>query len=30
VSKRITNEIPEITSVLYRISDKPPTTIEWG
>ncbi len=30
VSRRITNEIPEIASVVYRISDKPPTTIEWG
>lgn len=29
-SKRITNEIPEISSVVYRISDKPPVTIEWG
>ncbi len=30
VSRRITNEIPEIASVVYRISDKPPATIEWG
>ncbi len=30
VSRRITNEIPEIASVVYRISDKPPVTIEWG
>jgi GMP synthase (glutamine-hydrolysing) len=30
ISRRITNEIPEIASVVYRISDKPPTTIEWG
>jgi GMP synthase (glutamine-hydrolysing) len=30
VSRRITNEVPEIASVVYRISDKPPTTIEWG
>lgn len=29
-SRRLTNEIPEIASVVYRISDKPPTTIEWG
>lgn len=29
-SRRITNEIPEIASVVYRISDKPPVTIEWG
>jgi GMP synthase (glutamine-hydrolysing) len=30
VSRRITNEIPAIASVVYRISDKPPATIEWG
>ncbi|HEX3082455.1 MAG TPA: glutamine-hydrolyzing GMP synthase [Candidatus Saccharimonadia bacterium] len=30
LSRRLTNEIPEIASVVYRISDKPPTTIEWG
>jgi len=30
VSKRITNEIPEIAAVVYRISDKPPATVEWG
>jgi GMP synthase (glutamine-hydrolysing) len=30
VSRRLTNEIPEIASVVYRISDKPPATIEWG
>ncbi len=30
VSRRITNEIPEIAAVVYRISDKPPATIEWG
>jgi GMP synthase (glutamine-hydrolysing) len=30
VSKRLTNEIPEIAAVVYRISDKPPATIEWG
>ena len=30
VSRRLTNEIPEIASVMYRISDKPPATIEWG
>jgi GMP synthase (glutamine-hydrolysing) len=30
VSRRLTNEIPEIASVVYRVSDKPPTTIEWG
>jgi GMP synthase (glutamine-hydrolysing) len=30
VSRRITNEIREIGAVVYRISDKPPSTIEWG
>jgi GMP synthase (glutamine-hydrolysing) len=30
VSRKITNQIPEIASVVYRISDKPPATIEWG
>ncbi|MDB5178548.1 MAG: synthase [Patescibacteria group bacterium] len=30
VSRRLTNEIPEIASVVYRISDKPPATVEWG
>ncbi len=30
VSKRITNEIREVGAVVYRISDKPPVTIEWG
>ena len=30
LSRRITNEIPEVASVVYRISDKPPATIEWG
>jgi GMP synthase (glutamine-hydrolysing) len=30
VSQRITNEIREVGAVVYRISDKPPTTIEWG
>ena len=30
VSRRITNEIREVGAVTYRISDKPPTTIEWG
>jgi GMP synthase (glutamine-hydrolysing) len=30
VSRRLTNEIREIASVVYRISDKPPATIEWG
>ena len=30
VSRRITNEIREEGAVTYRISDKPPATIEWG
>ncbi len=30
VSKRITNEIREVGAVVYRTSDKPPATIEWG
>lgn len=30
VSQRITNEISEVGGVVYRTSDKPPTTIEWG
>ena len=30
VSRRITNEVREAGAVVYRISDKPPTTIEWG
>lgn len=30
VSQRMTNEIREIGAVVYRISDKPPVTIEWG
>lgn len=30
VSQRITNEIREVGAVVYRISDKPPATIEWG
>jgi GMP synthase (glutamine-hydrolysing) len=28
VSKRITNSIPEVVSVAYAVSDKPPATIE--
>jgi GMP synthase (glutamine-hydrolysing) len=30
VSTRITNEVCNVGSVVYRISGKPPTTIEWG
>jgi len=30
VSRRITNEVREVGTVVYRCSDKPPTTIEWG
>lgn len=30
VSQRITNEIRSVGTVVYRVSDKPPTTIEWG
>lgn len=30
VSRRMTNEIREVGGVVYRISDKPPVTIEWG
>jgi GMP synthase (glutamine-hydrolysing) len=30
VDKRILNEIPEVGATVYRISGKPPTTIEWG
>ena len=30
VSQRITNEVREVGAVVYRVSDKPPTTIEWG
>ena len=30
VSQRMTNEIREVGGVVYRISDKPPVTVEWG
>ena len=30
VSRRITNEVREVGAVTYRVSDKPPATIEWG
>lgn len=30
VARRITNEVREVGAVTYRISDKPPATIEWG
>lgn len=30
VSRRMTNEVRQVGAITYRISDKPPTTIEWG
>ncbi len=30
LAKRITNEVRSVGSVVYRLTDKPPSTIEWG